>query len=381
MGRRTRRRGAVQGARGRVLRLPGGDPTDYEEAFKQVNAEGAYDLQPVMDLLEFVGEADDEEFARELEEHLDTESFARYLALQELMSNGDGMDGPGNNYYLWYDTRDARFTVLSWDLNLSFGGMGGAPGGTGEPEGETPPGGTEAPEGVGAPEGGAAPEGAQTPGGAAPPGDADMPGGTGETGADGMPGGAGAGGSGALKDRFLDNEGFRQMYEEAYSELHASLVADGTASELLESAVARAGAAGDTGAAGAGEALAERIAAIADAPGEDGSPGGEGRPPVEPVPGALRPGAPRPTGGLLPREHGAAVAQLLADGEGAAPFARAAPFAKPRPPGSPPRVPSTARTAVPAVLSPGAGPRRRPNPGPGRTPPSGSRRGPRRRPR
>ncbi|MEE2044571.1 CotH kinase family protein, partial [Nocardiopsis tropica] len=97
----------------------GGDPTDYEEAFKQVNAEGAYDRQPVMDLLEVVGGADDGEFARELEEHLDTEAFARYLALQALMSNGDGMDGPGNNYYLWYDTRDARFTVLSWDLNLS----------------------------------------------------------------------------------------------------------------------------------------------------------------------------------------------------------------------------------------------------------------------
>lgn len=91
----------------------GGDATDYEEAFDQINGEGAHDLQPVMDLLRFVAESDDEEFARELDEHLDTESFARYLALQSLMSNSDGMDGPGNNYYLWYDTAEERFTVLS----------------------------------------------------------------------------------------------------------------------------------------------------------------------------------------------------------------------------------------------------------------------------
>ena len=243
----------------------GGDPTDYEEAFHQINGEGSYDLQPVMDLLEFVEEADDEEFARELDEYVDTDAFARYLALQNLMSNSDGMDGPGNNYYLWYDTEEERFTVLSWDLNLSFGAMGGMPGGSDQgvdaelPEGTDPPGGTQPPAGVEPPEGMEPPEGAETPGAGG-----DM--------------GATMGGSGALKDRFLENEDFTARYEQAYAELHESLVGSGAASELLESAVSRAEAAGDDGAAEAGADLAEQIGSVADAPQEDlGMPGGGGR--------------------------------------------------------------------------------------------------------
>ncbi len=227
----------------------GGDATDYEEAFDQVNGEGAHDLQPVMDLLRFVAESDDEEFARELDEHLDTESFARYLALQSLMSNSDGMDGPGNNYYLWYDTAQERFTVLSWDLNLSFGGMGGMVGGGGAmPEGAQLPGGGTPPEGT------EPPEGMEAPGGMPAPGEGEAVG-----------GGMSMGGSGALKERFLADEGFHRLYEEVYADLYQDLVGSGTATELLESAVSRAGAAGDAGADAAGEQLAERIAAVSPA--------------------------------------------------------------------------------------------------------------------
>ncbi len=79
------------------------------------------------------------------------------------------------------------------------------------------------------------------------------------------------GGSGALKERFLADEDFHNLDEEAYADLYQDLVASGTATELLESAVSRAGAAGDTGARAAGEQLAERIAAVARKPGEVGS--------------------------------------------------------------------------------------------------------------
>src|SRR5699024_8203698 len=114
----------------------GEDPTDYEDSFKQINAEGSYDLQPVMNLLDFVNNSDDEEFAEELDDHVDVESFAEYLATQELLSNADAMDGPGNNYYLWYDTDEEKFTVLSWDLNMELSGMGGGavPGGQADEE-------------------------------------------------------------------------------------------------------------------------------------------------------------------------------------------------------------------------------------------------------
>lgn len=114
---------------GGSLDYVGDDPTEYEDSFKQINAEGAYDLQPVMTLMKFLNESTDEEFAEELDDYVDTESFAKYLATQEILSNNDAMDGPGNNYYLWYDTTEKQFTVLSWDLNLALSGMGGGMGG------------------------------------------------------------------------------------------------------------------------------------------------------------------------------------------------------------------------------------------------------------
>ena len=98
---------------GGSLDYVGDDPTEYEDSFRQINAEGAYDLQPVMTLMKFLNESTDEEFAEELDDYVDTESFAKYLATQEILSNNDAMDGPGNNYYLWYDTTEKQFTVLS----------------------------------------------------------------------------------------------------------------------------------------------------------------------------------------------------------------------------------------------------------------------------
>ncbi|WP_233580590.1 CotH kinase family protein [Streptomyces triticirhizae] len=244
----------------------GDDPTAYEESFRQVNAAGGQDLTPVTRLLRFVDEADDEEFAERLDAYLDVESFARYLATQALLGNDDGMDGPGNNYYLWYDTEAERFTVLSWDLNLAFGGMGGGGlGGGGGPGGERPEDG-ELPEGGQAPEGGERPE--LPDGGAAFP-EGELPGG------EPPEGGREALGSGALTERFLADDAFRELYERAYAELYEELIADGTATDLLDSVVERAEDAGDTGAAEAGERLAERLAAVsAEAPQDTGlSPG------------------------------------------------------------------------------------------------------------
>ena len=54
---------------------------------------------------------------------LDTEQFAVYQAMMDLIQNGDAIDGPGNNSYLHYDATTGIFTVVPWDMNLSFAGM------------------------------------------------------------------------------------------------------------------------------------------------------------------------------------------------------------------------------------------------------------------
>ncbi|HJC85119.1 MAG TPA: CotH kinase family protein [Candidatus Corynebacterium faecigallinarum] len=268
----------------------GDDPTDYEEAFNQINGEGAYDLQPVMTFLDVVNNSSDEEFAEQLEDYLDTESFAKYLATQELISNNDAMDGPGNNYYLWYDTEEEQFTVLSWDLNMALSGMGGGMGvGMGPGMGDTTEG--EATEGEtaegetaeGAMPVGEMPEGAMSQGempqGEIPEGD---PGGDGDE--EGDPGGDGGSrgsgsGSGVLKERFLDNEEFYAMYEEAYSELYDQLIASGYAESTLGELTERAESIGDEGATTLSESLRSTITSIvAEAPQpSSGMGGGPGR--------------------------------------------------------------------------------------------------------
>jgi spore coat protein CotH len=84
-----------------------------------------------------VNDSSAEVFAAGLAELLDVESFARYVALQNLMVNFDDMAGPGRNFLLWYGADDRRFRVIAWDMNLAIGAM---PFGPGRSPGARPPG-------------------------------------------------------------------------------------------------------------------------------------------------------------------------------------------------------------------------------------------------
>lgn len=262
---------------GGSLDYVGDDPTEYEDSFKQINAEGAYDLQPVMTLMKFLNESTDEEFAEELDDYVDTESFAKYLATQEILSNNDAMDGPGNNYYLWYDTIEKQFTVLSWDLNLALSGMGGGMGDmqqdtetgtatdndTTATTGEMP----TLPDGMEMPEMPQPPEGMEMPDGM------EMP--NGEEGEGAGP--SGGSDSGILKERFLDNEEFYAMYERAYAELYEQLIASGYAEETLNELTTRAEEAGDEGAATLAESIKSSLASLSETAPEPSAGMGMGR--------------------------------------------------------------------------------------------------------
>jgi hypothetical protein len=73
----------------------GDDPDAYDEVFDQETQKDDEDLTPLMELLEFIDESDDETFAAELEDHLEVEELATYLAIEELLQNFDDIDGPG----------------------------------------------------------------------------------------------------------------------------------------------------------------------------------------------------------------------------------------------------------------------------------------------
>lgn len=178
----------------------GDDPTEYADDFKQINKKGSQDLQPVIDLIQWVNSASDAEFDAKLADHVDVESFARYVATQNLLVNFDDMAGPGRNYYLWYDLDTKRFSVVGWDYNLTLSGAADQ-----DPSQSVSMGGGGMRGGGGFPGGGdfQPPEGMEMP---------QMPQG----------GGGGRGGfmSGhKLKERFLAAAAYQDVYRKAYKEL------------------------------------------------------------------------------------------------------------------------------------------------------------------
>ena len=218
----------------------GDDPDSYGDVFDQEAGKTNADLSPLIDFLEFVNNADDDAFNTGLPDRLNVDAFATYLAVQELIANSDDIDGPGNNSYLYYDTQTEMFTVVAWDHNLAFGGMGGAGrfggGGVARPpegEGATRP--SEDGDATIRPEGGregfdgSLPEGMDY-------GALNQAGAPNQAGARGQGRGAngfGGGKSNILVQRFKANPEWQQLYEERLTELSSALYESGRAAEIL----------------------------------------------------------------------------------------------------------------------------------------------------
>ncbi|HUR24052.1 MAG TPA: CotH kinase family protein [Acidimicrobiales bacterium] len=198
----------------------GTDPKSYDDVFDQESDTDNENLAPLISFLDFINNSGDATFAADLGKHFDVASFARYLALQDLVANWDDIDGPGNNSYLRYDEATKQFTVLSWDLNLAFNGTGG-PGGAGGMGGAQPPAGGFQP-----PTGGQPPAGVRTP----PPGagPAPVPAGGQQV----RPGGPG-GRTNILVQRFQANPTFAAMFNQAKTDLKTELFTSGKASQVL----------------------------------------------------------------------------------------------------------------------------------------------------
>lgn len=220
---------------------------DYADAFS-VKTGDETNLQPVAEFLEFVNKSSDEDFASQLKDQLDVDQFATYLAVQELIGNSDDIDGPGNNSYLRYDETSGKMTVISWDLNMSFGTMnggggGGAPGANGQrpqlSDGFRP---GQAPEGA-VPSGAPQPDGTATRNGSAQAENSNGQNAQSQDKAQDANGertapGGGRGGMGGkqnpLVTRFLANEDFKALYEQKLKDLQASLYDSGLADEILQ---------------------------------------------------------------------------------------------------------------------------------------------------
>ena len=99
------------------------DPTLYSDYFSQKTRVNDYDLSPLIRMLKFVTNSDDEEFEEKIDNYIDVKSVLTLLAIDDFVWNNDSFGWLWSNYYLYYHLWEQRFYLLTWDQNLAFGGM------------------------------------------------------------------------------------------------------------------------------------------------------------------------------------------------------------------------------------------------------------------
>ena len=106
-----------------LFRDLGDDWSAYEAIYDLKTKATPEQRRRVIEFARLVTHANETEFARRLEEFLDLERFARYLAGEVLLSNYDGFLSDAHNFYLYLDPTSNRFGFIPWDLDLSWGGF------------------------------------------------------------------------------------------------------------------------------------------------------------------------------------------------------------------------------------------------------------------
>ncbi|MGC4193092.1 MAG: CotH kinase family protein [Thermomicrobiales bacterium] len=195
----------------------GDDPASYTDVFDLEAGDWGSDeknFAPLTSFLDFINTSDDETFASDLPDRLDVGQFAIYLAMMSLIQNSDDIDGPGNNSYLYVAPKSEQMTVVPWDMNLAFGGMGGGFGGAGMGQGNIP----RATDANGTP--------------AAQSGGNGMQGRPGGGQGNGMQGGFG-GKTNPLVEHFNANTDFAAMVTDQQTSLQASLFKGGVGADIL----------------------------------------------------------------------------------------------------------------------------------------------------
>lgn len=100
---------------GHTLNYRGSDPANYTGLEVKSTLKNA-------DWTKLIGMLDALNNDEGIEKYLDIDAALRYIAVSTALANFDSYQGNfGHNYYLY--EQDGAFTILPWDLNMSFGGF------------------------------------------------------------------------------------------------------------------------------------------------------------------------------------------------------------------------------------------------------------------
>jgi spore coat protein H len=103
----------------------GDDWAKYNQIYDPKTELTSKQKQRVIDFAKLVTSGSDAEFAAQLPSYIDVDEFARYLSINVWLVNMDSILAMGQNFYLYLNPSTNKFLILPWDLDLSFGGMGG----------------------------------------------------------------------------------------------------------------------------------------------------------------------------------------------------------------------------------------------------------------
>ncbi|MGO8925572.1 MAG: CotH kinase family protein [Limisphaerales bacterium] len=103
--------------------------SDYTRAYAAHTPVFDHEAKRVIEFSKLVSHASDAEFAARLEEFLDLDEFARFMAVTVWLSNMDSILSMGQNFYVYLHPKTQQFQFLPWDFDHSFGQfpMAGSP--------------------------------------------------------------------------------------------------------------------------------------------------------------------------------------------------------------------------------------------------------------
>jgi len=106
---------------GATLGFLGASGEDYAAAYELKTNETLNDWSSFIGMLDKLNNSDAADFAAAAGSALDIDKCLRYLAFNMVFSNFDSYTGSGRNFYLYDDSASAKYILIPWDLNFSFG--------------------------------------------------------------------------------------------------------------------------------------------------------------------------------------------------------------------------------------------------------------------
>jgi len=103
------------------LKWKGGDQENYYDHYAIKTNETQNDWSDLVHLIDQLNNSDDDDFQSALENVLNTESFIKAWAANNLFINLDSYLGSANNFYIYSNEQFNHFDWIIWDVNLAFG--------------------------------------------------------------------------------------------------------------------------------------------------------------------------------------------------------------------------------------------------------------------